>query len=433
MKIGVVSLGCAKNLIDTQKALSFLKASGHQFVADPALADAIIVNTCGFILDAKVEAINTILEMAEHKQSGCQYLIVMGCMVQRYREELEKEIPEVDLWISLDEYGHLEDIFNDFFHTETICAPEILLATAPYTAYLRIADGCSHRCAFCAIPLIRGNYRSEKMEDLLAEAEKLKQLGVRELNLIAQDTTFYGRELYGRFMLHELLKQLDAMDFHWIRILYMYPDEIYDELLETIANSKHIVPYFDIPSQHGADGVLRRMYRRGSKDLFRKNVGRIREMFKDPVLRTTVITGFPGETDEDFRELMEFTREMQWDRLGCFAYSLEENTPAYAMPDRVPQETAMARRDELMTLQQQISRNIAQKYVGRRLEVLVERGRTIVDPYYRGRGYMNAPDDVDGAIFFKASRTLEPGEFVEVEITEARDYDLYGKLAREEE
>ncbi|MCR5067337.1 MAG: 30S ribosomal protein S12 methylthiotransferase RimO [Erysipelotrichaceae bacterium] len=432
MKIGLVSLGCSKNLIDTQNALSFLKASGHVFVSDPKKADVIIVNTCGFIESAKQESINTILEMADYKQHRCKKLIAMGCLVQRYRRELEEELPEVDRFISIDEYRDMEKILNETLASETICQREIVLATEPYTSYLRIADGCSNHCTFCAIPLIRGRYTSVPFEEVLENARQLQAIGVKELNIIAQDSTMYGKDLYGRLRLHELLIELNKMDFHWIRVLYMYPDEIYDGLLDSMASLKKVIPYFDIPSQHGSDRILKLMNRRGRKQDIQKTVRDIREKFADPILRTTVIVGFPSETDEDFRQLMDLTEEIRWDRLGAFAYSREEGTGACRLPDQVDEKTAQKRLDELMQRQSQISLENNQRYEERTIEVLVERKKSFNSPYYQGRGWMHAPDDIDGHVFFRSDQALEPGQFVEVEIERAEMYDLFGREKRKE-
>ncbi|MBO4537604.1 MAG: 30S ribosomal protein S12 methylthiotransferase RimO [Erysipelotrichaceae bacterium] len=427
MKIGLVSLGCSKNLIDTQNALSFLKAAGHCFVSDPRKADAIIVNTCGFIESAKQESINTILEMADYKAGRCRCLIAMGCLVQRYRKELEAELPEVDRFISIDEYRDMEKILNETLRSETVCQKEIVLATEPYTSYLRIADGCSNHCTFCAIPLIRGRYQSVPFEQVLENARQLEAIGVRELNIIAQDSTMYGKDLYGRLRLHELLMELNRMDFHWIRVLYMYPDEIYDGLLDTMASLEKVIPYFDIPSQHGCDRILKLMNRRGRKRDILKTVSDIREKFADPILRTTVIVGFPQEKEEDFQELMDLTEAIRWDRLGAFAYSREEGTGAYRLPDQVDGEVAQRRLDRLMSRQAEISLENNQRYVGKTIEVLTERKKSMNSPYWQGRGWMHAPDDIDGHVFFTSNRYLQPGEFVRVRITAAEKYDLYGE------
>ncbi len=428
MKIGLVSLGCSKNLIDTQNALSFLKASGHVFVSDPKKADVIIVNTCGFIESAKQESINTILEMADYKEYRCKKLIAMGCLVQRYRRELEEELPEVDRFISIDEYRNMEQILNEELASETVCQREIVLATEPYTSYLRIADGCSNHCTFCAIPLIRGKYQSVPFEEVLENARQLEAIGVKELNIIAQDSTMYGKDLYGRLRLHELLAELNKMDFHWIRVLYMYPDELYDELLDAMASLDKVIPYFDIPSQHGSDRILKLMNRRGRHQQMLDTARDIRKRFEDPILRTTVIVGFPGETDEDFEELMSLTEQIRWDRLGAFAYSREEGTGAYRLPDQVDEKTAQKRLDALMSRQAEISLENNRRYVGRTIEVLVERKKSFNSPYWQGRGWMHAPDDIDGHVFFTSPAELQPGQFVRVRITGAEMYDLYGEI-----
>ncbi len=412
--------------MDTQNAMSFLEAGGHEFVADPAKADCIIVNTCGFINDAKEESINTILEMAEYKQKNCKYLIVIGCLVQRYLEELKEELPEVDLFIPIQEYKNMETIFNQFFHTTNVKQPETILATPGYWAYLRIADGCSNRCAYCAIPLIRKDYVSVPFEEVIAEAKVLESYGVKELNLIAQDTTRYGKDLYNRFRLHELLIELNKMNFKWIRILYMYPDEIYDGLLETMASLDKVIPYFDIPTQHGSDRMLLAMNRRGLQKDIIEVVDKIREIFPQPILRTTTICGFPTETDEDHQILLDFTKRIRWDRLGAFTYSLEEDTPAYDMEPKVSEEVANQRLDELMTLQSQISYENNQRYLGQSIEVLVE-NYDALHKMYQGRGRMHAPDDIDGHVKFTSEQPVEIGEMVQVKIDDVAVYDLFGK------
>lgn len=427
MKVGIVSLGCCKNLIDTQNALSFLKASGHIFVDNPAEADAIIVNTCGFINDAKQESINTILQMAEYKKSGLKYLIVMGCLVQRYKEELKKEIPEVDCFIAIDEYKNLPEIFNKILHSNTKYKCETVIATYPHTAYLRIADGCSNRCSYCAIPLIRKDYRSVPFEDIIKQAKELEKLDVKELNLIAQDTTRYGIDLYGKLRLADLLEELNKMNFTWIRILYMYPDEITDDLLERMSKLDKVIPYFDIPVQHANNRLLKLMNRRGTKEHILSVISKIREKFNEPILRTTIIVGFPTETDEDFQELLQFVNEVKWDRLGAFTYSSEEDTPAYTMEPKVEETVAQKRLSELMKLQEKISKDNNQRFVGRKLTVLVESKDSIRDNQYEGRAAQHAPDDIDGHVRFSCKRQLNAGEFIEVTITSADSYDLYGQ------
>lgn len=428
MKVGIVSLGCSKNLVDTQNALSFLKASGHTFVDDPSLAEAIIVNTCGFINDAKQESINTILQMAEFKNSGLKYLIVMGCLVQRYKEDLIKELPEVDRFIAIDEYKHLPEIFNEVLHSQTKNDPETIIATYPHTAYLKIADGCSNRCAYCAIPLIRKDYKSIPMEDLLKQAKELEKLGVKELNIIAQDTTRYGIDLYGKLRLADLLEELNKLDFTWIRILYMYPDEITDDLLDKMSKLDKVVPYFDIPVQHASDRLLKLMNRRGNKEHILSVIKKIREKFADPILRTTIIVGFPTETEEDQKELLEFVKDVKWDRLGAFTYSLEEDTPSYDMEPKVDEQTAQNRLAELMKLQEEIAKENNQRFVGQTLKVVVETQDSVRTDRYEGRAAQHAPDDIDGHVRFTSDRELNLGEFVDVQITSADSYDLMGKM-----
>ncbi len=428
MKVGIVSLGCSKNLVDTQNALSFLKASGHTFVDDPSLAEAIIVNTCGFINDAKQESINTILQMAEFKNSGLKYLIVMGCLVQRYKEDLIKELPEVDRFIAIDEYKHLPEIFNEVLHSQTKNDPETIIATYPHTAYLKIADGCSNRCAYCAIPLIRKDYKSIPMEDLLKQAKELEKLGVKELNIIAQDTTRYGIDLYGKLRLADLLEELNKLDFTWIRILYMYPDEITDDLLDKMSKLDKVVPYFDIPVQHASDRLLKLMNRRGNKEHILSVIKKIREKFAEPILRTTIIVGFPTETEEDQKELLEFVKDVKWDRLGAFTYSLEEDTPSYDMEPKVDEQTAQNRLAELMKLQEEIAKENNQRFVGQTLKVVVETQDSVRTDRYEGRAAQHAPDDIDGHVRFTSDRELNLGEFVDVQITSANSYDLMGKM-----
>ncbi len=428
MKVGIVSLGCSKNLVDTQNALSFLKASGHTFVDDPSLAEAIIVNTCGFINDAKQESINTILQMAEFKNSGLKYLIVMGCLVQRYKEDLIKELSEVDRFIAIDEYKNLPNIFNEVLHSQTINDPETIIATYPHTAYLKIADGCSNRCAYCAIPLIRKDYKSIPMEDLLKQAKELEKLGVKELNVIAQDTTRYGIDLYGKLRLADLLEELNKLDFTWIRILYMYPDEITDDLLDRMSKLDKVVPYFDIPVQHASDRLLKLMNRRGNKEHILSVIKKIREKFADPILRTTIIVGFPTETEQDQKELLEFVKNIKWDRLGAFTYSLEEDTPSYDMEPKVDEQTAQDRLAELMKLQEAIAKENNQRFVGQTLKVVVETQDSVRTDRYEGRAAQHAPDDIDGHVRFTSDKELNLGEFVDVQITSADSYDLMGKM-----
>ena len=430
MKIGFVSLGCSKNLVDTQLAMGFLKAQGHQFVDQPQQADVIVINTCGFIESAKEESINTILRMAEYKQNKCQKLVVMGCLVQRYKDELIAELPEVDRFITIDEYPKLADIFSQLLNTTCNKAFETVIATKPWTAYLRIADGCSHRCAYCAIPLIRHNHRSEKIDDLENQAKQLAQMGVKELNLVAQDSTFYGYDIDHQYHLDELLKRLDTIEgLAWIRILYMYPGEITPKLLDAMESCHKVIPYFDIPVQHGSNKILKLMNRPGNITEIANQVSEIRSRFPQAVMRTTMMVGFPGEQEEDFQQLLAFVRQIQWDRLGGFVYSREENTPAY---DRlqVDKEVAERRLDQLMVEQQKISAAKSEAMVGQVVEVLIET-KDALRNYYQGRSWRNAPDDIDGHIRFTAPITLQPGSIVKVKITNAKAYDLQGEYQAE--
>lgn len=429
MKIGFISLGCSKNLVDSEKMMGMLKSGNHEIVNDPQAADVIIINTCGFIESAKVEAINTIFEMAEYKKENLKKLIVTGCLAQRYKDDLIAEMPEVDRFIKISEYKDLDKILEEELG-ETLVSygkSERLLSSKPWSAYLKIAEGCSNRCTYCAIPLIRGGNVSRSMEDIIEEAKDLAKKGIKELVLIAQDTTKYGEDLYGKLALLDLLKELHKIEeFHWIRILYMYPDEITEELIEGMAQLPKVIPYFDIPMQHANNHMLKLMNRRGSKEEVLKTIQKIRETFKHPTLRTTFIVGFPHESEEEFNELMDFVKEVKWNSMGAFAYSREEDTPAYAMGDQIPEEIKETRVDLIMQTQKEISFENNKALIGETLEVLVE-GRDALRDIYRGRSVFNAPDDVDGMVLFKSDRNIEMGSFVKVKITEARPYDLIGE------
>ena len=429
MKIGFVSLGCSKNLVDTEKIMGMLKEAGHEMVAHPDQAEVIFINTCGFIQPAKEEAINTILEMAEYKKYNCKKLIVLGCLAQRYKEELIKEMPEVDRFIAIREYPQLNQILEEELHTpfSVYGKSERLTSTKPWTAYIKIAEGCSNRCTYCAIPLIRGGNVSFPMEDIVAEAEVLAQNGVKELVVIAQDTTKYGLDLYGKLSLLDLLKKLNAIEsLHWIRILYMYPDEITDELVEGMAQLDKVLPYFDIPMQHANSKMLQLMNRRGDAQSVKELIQKIKNTFEYPTLRTTFIVGFPQESEADFEELMDFVKETRWDRMGAFTYSVEEDTPAYEMEQTVSEEEKQRRLDALMTLQNEIAYQNNQKYINTIQEVLVE-GKDGLSNKYIGRSKGNAPDDVDGIVVFTSDRSIELGSFVQVKITSCEAYDCYGE------
>lgn len=350
MNLGLISLGCAKNLVDSEYILGMFMDANVNIVSDPRICDVIIINTCGFIESAKKEAIDTILEMADYKNDRLKKLIVCGCLSQRYREELQKEIPEVDAFIKIDDYDRLDEILKTMLKDEKISSfkKERSLVTPEHFAYLKISDGCDNRCAYCAIPLIRGNCKSYAIEYLYEEAKKLKANGVKELNIIAQDTTYYGHDLYGEFKLKDLLEKLDTIGFKWIRVLYMYPDEIEDELLETMKRCKSVIPYFDIPIQYGNDDILKRMNRRGSVALIKERIAKIRATFDDAILRTTLIVGFPHETEATFEDTLALVKEIRFDSLGAFTYSKEEGTKAYEMDQEVASEDAIRRLDILM-------------------------------------------------------------------------------------
>ena len=430
MKIGVISLGCAKNLVDTENLLGILQAGGQEIVKNREEAEVIIINTCGFIESAKMEAIDTILDAAELKQAGLKKLIVMGCLSQRYKPQLEEEMPEVDRFISIDEYGELGHILSEELGVRipnTYGKTQRVLSGKPWLAYLRIADGCDNRCAYCAIPLIRGPMRSVPQAELVAEAKRLVAAGVKELNLIAQDSSRYGIDFDGRLHLSSLLKELDEIEgIKWIRILYLYPDEIPDDLIETIKNSRHVLPYFDIPIQHGNDRLLKAMHRRGTKAEILDRVQMIRRSFAHPVLRTTLITGFPGETLAEHEENVALVKEIGWDHLGAFTYSQEEGTASAELDDDVPPEEKERRLAEIMTAQDAIVRAARESWLGQTDEVMVE-ARDGLTGMYIGRSAMFAPDGVDGVVRFRSERDLAPGDFAMVEYTRVNGQNMIGK------
>lgn len=442
MKILFISLGCDKNLADSEEMLGLLTAGGHEITDDETQADAIVINTCCFIKDAKEESVETILEMAEYKKTGsCHALIVTGCMAQRYQKEIIEEVPEVDAVLGTTSYGdivkaleeavagnHFEE-FRDIDYLPDTGSKRVL-TTGGHFGYLKIAEGCDKHCTYCIIPKLRGKFRSVPMERLIAQAEDMAEQGVKELILVAQETTVYGRDLYGKKSLHILLKKLcEIRGIRWIRILYCYPEEIYDELIETIRDEKKICHYLDIPIQHASDRILKRMGRRTSKQELIDIVGKLRREIPDIVLRTTLITGFPGETEEDNEELKEFVDEMEFDRLGVFTYSPEENTPAAEMVDQIPEEVKEERRDELMELQQEISYDRGQDRIGQELLVMIE-GKVADESAYIGRTYGDAPK-VDGYIFVQTGELLMTGDFAKVRVTGALEYDLIGVLSDE--
>ena len=427
MKIGFVSLGCCKNLVDSEQIMGMIKKNHHEIVSDPRQAQAIIINTCGFITSAKEESIQTIFEMAQYKEKNLEKLIVCGCLAQRYQKELEEEIPEIDAIIPIKDYDEFASVLEKALGcTFTESKFERVLSTQPWRAYLKISDGCSNHCTYCAIPLIRGEQVSRPIEELVLEAKQLAMYGVKELTLIAQDTTKYGLDLYGEFKLGDLIREIDKIDgIHWIRILYMYPDEIVEDVLLAMKESKKVVPYFDIPMQHANNRLLKAMNRRGTKEHAYEIIEHIQTLFDHPVLRTTMIVGFPSETDEDFDELMEFVQNVKWDRMGAFTYSKEEDTRAFDMKPEVDAHIAQNRLETLMKLQNQISYEKNQEKIGQVFEVLVEEKEGLKETY-RGRSIADAPDEVDGQVIFTSTVPIELGTFVKVKIQKANAYDLYG-------
>lgn len=439
MNILFVSLGCDKNLVDSEVMLGLLAKEGYHMVDDELEADVAVINTCCFIHDAKEESIQAILDLAQYKENGkLKALIVTGCLAQRYQQEILTEIPEVDAVLGTTSYpeivqavkeavdgkGHmfLEDL-------NALPLPDVkrMVTTGGHYAYLKIAEGCDKHCTYCIIPKIRGNFRSVPMERLIKEARELASQGVKELILVAQETTLYGADLYGEKSLHRLLKELCKIDgIRWIRILYCYPEEIYDELIDTIKNEKKICHYLDLPIQHANDCILKRMGRRTSKEQLKEVISKLRSEIPDITLRTTLITGFPGETEEQHKELLEFVDEMEFERLGVFTYSPEEDTPAAEMPDQIPEETKADRQAEIMELQQEIVFEQAEQMIGREVLVMIE-GKVADENAYVGRTYKDSPN-VDGLIFINTDEELMSGDFAKVRVTGASEYDLIGEL-----
>ena len=438
MKILFVSLGCDKNLVDTEMMLALLEEKGYSFTDDEQEAEAVIVNTCCF----KEESINTLLEFADRKQAGgLKALIVCGCLGQRYREEVQKEIPEVDAIVGTnaisDIVNALEEVLNGKSqnHFRDLALPPVAgrpqsLTTGGHFAYLKIAEGCDKHCTYCIIPKVRGGYRSIPMETLEEQARDLAGKGVKELILVAQETTLYGVDLYGRKELPELLRRLAKISgIYWIRILYCYPEEITEELMDVMAEEPKVCHYLDIPIQHASDSILRKMGRRTDQASLRAIIERLRERIPDICLRTTLISGFPGETQEDFEELYRFVNEMEFDRLGVFPYSQEEDTPAALMEEQIEEEVKASRRDELMELQQEIAFEKAEAMVGRVLMVMIE-GKVADEDTYVARTYRDAPN-VDGYLFLNSSANLMTGDLVKVLVTDANEYDLIGEIYHE--
>ena len=442
MKILFISLGCDKNLVDSEVMLGLLASRGYEMIDDEQEADIIVVNTCCFIHDAKQESVDNILEMAEYKKTGkLKALIVTGCLAERYRQEIIDEIPEVDAVLGTTAYDKILDAVDEalegkhFLEMEDLQALPVVdtkrqITTGGHFAYMKIAEGCDKHCTYCIIPKIRGTYRSVPMEQLIKEAEELAAQGVKELILVAQETTLYGKDLYGEKSLHKLLKELCKVSgIQWIRILYCYPEEITDELIQVIKEEPKICHYLDLPIQHANDEILKRMGRRTSKQELIDIVTKLRKEIPDICLRTTLITGFPGETEEQHQELVEFVDEMEFDRLGVFTYSPEEDTPAATMPDQIDEEVKLERQAELMELQQEIAFDTAENMIGREMLVMIE-GKIADEPAYVGRTYRDAPK-VDGLIFVETGELLMSGDFAKVTVTGAEEYDLIGGLTNE--
>ena len=440
MRIMFVSLGCDKNLVDTENMLGILKDKGFEFTDDEMQADVIAVNTCCFIHDAKQESINTILEMAEHKKDAvCKALIVTGCLAHRYKDEITKEIPEVDALIGTSSYDKIAEVVLSVLEgkgyscvEDTDRLPVVknhrIMTTGGYYEYLKIAEGCDKHCTYCIIPAVRGNFRSFEMEYLLEQARYLADNGTKELILVAQETTVYGTDIYGKKALPELLRKLCRIDgLEWIRILYCYPEEITDELIQVIKEEPKICKYLDMPIQHSSDNILKRMGRRTTRQELGDVITKLRNNIPDIALRTTLITGFPGETEEDIDDLLDFVDTMEFDRLGVFTYSPEEGTPAASMTDQIPENIKEERRNRIMELQQEVSLDKSADMVGRVIPVMVE-GKITDDDAYVGRSYKDAPN-VDGYVFINTNAQLMSGQIVNVSITGSMEYDLIGEPA----
>ncbi len=439
MKIALESLGCSKNLVDAEIMLGMLNKEGHQLVGDCENADLVIVNTCGFIEDAKQESIDSIVRYAQLKNEGAiKYLLVSGCLAQRYTDDLLESVPEIDAIVGTGSYDKITEIVEklpkdeeklvqlddiNFSFNENL--PRYV-STPPYLAYLKIGEGCDNHCTYCIIPKLRGKYRSRDLEELLKEARKLKEDGVKELVVIAQDTTVYGRDLYGKDSLAKLLENLAKLEFDWIRVLYSYPEGISEEVVDVIAKYDNICSYFDIPMQHASDKILKLMNRKTSRKELKEKVEMIRSKIEDAVIRTTFIVGFPGETEEDFEELMDFVEEMKFDRMGAFKYSREEGTAADLLLGHLEEDIKKERLERLMILQQDISEEINQKNLGKVLDVLIE--DRIDETLYIGRSQKDA-EDIDSVVYVESKEELEIGEIIAVKITTAYEYDLKGQVA----
>ena len=441
MKLLFISLGCDKNLVDSEMMMGLLHDRGYEFTDNEEEADIIVINTCGFINDAKEESINTILEMAKYKENNLKALIVAGCLVERYKNEILQELPEIDAIVGTTAFDKICDVVDDVLadkkHNELesinkMCRPDVkrIITTGGYYSYLKIAEGCDKHCTYCSIPMIRGAYRSVPMDELVKEAEYLADNGVKELIIVAQEITVYGKDLYGEKKLPELLHRLCKIPgIQWIRLLYCYPEEITDELIETIRTEKKICHYIDMPIQHASDKILKAMGRRTNNAELRNIISKLRKEIPDICLRTTLITGFPGETEEDHQILLDFIDEMEFDRLGVFTYSPEEDTKAASLDNQVDEEVKLCRKDEIMELQQEISMDKSERLVGKEIEVIIE-GKASDEDVYVGRSYMDAPS-VDGYVFINSEEELMSGDFAKVRIVKAMEYDLIGELADE--
>lgn len=431
MKIGFISLGCSKNLVVTEEIIGLFKKHEYEIVSDPYDAEILLINTCGFIESAKDEGIQTILEMADYKEHNLKYLIVTGCLVERYEEELRNELPEVDLFISIHDYNELwkkiDELVNKGTEEDKLSYKNRMITTGDVMAYLKIGEGCSNYCTYCAIPYIQGKYVSRPFEEILDEANSLAKKGIKEIVVIAQDTTKYGFDLYGKGRLPELLEELCKIDgIEWIRFLYSYPETITDELIEVVKNNDKICKYFDLPIQHISNDVLKRMNRKSDKESIISLIKKLREELPDVILRTTLIVGFPGESDEDFRELCDFVCDTKFDRLGAFAYSLEDGTPAASFDNQIDEDIKVERRNKIMELQQGISIDNMNKRIGNVYKCLIE-NITEDGEYYIGRSYMDVPSE-DGVIYIKFNPEYMINEFVNVKITSSTEYDLYGEI-----
>lgn len=425
-KVCLISLGCSKNLVDSEHILGLLKEDGYQITNSEKECDILVINTCGFIDSSKKESINTILS----KINKPYKLVVTGCLIERYLDELKKEIPEVDLFIPIRDYYRFNELLSslddDIKDNKELTSSKRVITTGSFSSYLRIGDGCDNRCAYCAIPLIRGPYKSRPLDEIISEAHYLKELGIKEIIVLEQDTTKYGSDLEGDIDIVTLLKELlKIKEFEYIRLLYLYPDEISDELIDLIADEKRLTPYFDIPIQHSESSILKRMNRRGDKQYLYNLFNKIRTKIPNAILRTTILVGFPGESEEDIANLLEFIEEIQFDHLGVFTYSKEEGTASYNFPNQIEEEIKQERKDKVMKLQQKISYRRNKNHIGEIMEGLIVKKES---NYYLFRSYWNAPDDVDGNIYVKADMALEIGQKVKVKITNAYVYDLLGRV-----